>query len=469
MRSASPRATFGLAIGVLAAVLAVACAPRVKPAAQPAKAPVTQARMSRAPAVPTSEIQGPPPPGVRLPRWLPRAEVFFDGSLRYRFFDRPRVTFEGSVPNIGLTDQPVIAGRIGLKLNVDAAGFASAGGAAHVPSDVAVRRAYLTSSGVFQLLHPIQYNLEFGLLKNEFYLDSAWLMWRNVPWVGTIRAGALDAPIGFENRMSSRDRTFMEMPAPVQAFVPATSLGLFARRTFKDDRISAGLGWYSVGQRRDVGDQSRALARLVGRVTGLVRDREDAPDGRLPELVHLGLAGSYAFAGTDHVRFQSRPETFLAPVAVDTGDVDASQSFVLGLEAAGRRGPLSVQGEFLNAFVNRGPARFPGMYLSASYLLTGEVRPCDREQAIFGQVLPLRPLSWRARTWGAAECAARWSWVDLDDGEVQGGRMHELSAGFNWYWNQWVRWQAGYSLALADGGPLDGRLHVFQARFQLVL
>jgi phosphate-selective porin OprO/OprP len=261
----------------------------------------------------------------------------------------------------------------------------------------------------------------------------------------------------------------MEMPAPVQAFVPATSLGLFARRTFENDRISMGLGWYTVGQRRDVGDQSRALARLAGRVIGLVRDVEATPGERWPELVHLGLAGSYTFAGAKSVRYQSRPESFLAPVAIDTGDFDASQSFVLGFEAATRRGPLSVQSEVLHAFVNRGAAHFPGMYVSASYFLTGEVRPYDREQAIFGQVIPLQPLNLRARTFGAAEAAARWSWVDLESHDVHGGRMHELGLGFNWYWNRWVRWQANYELALVDGGPLDGRLHVFQMRFQLAL
>jgi phosphate-selective porin OprO/OprP len=414
-------------------------------------------------------MHGPPPPGVRLPGWLPRGEVFFDGSLRYRLLDRPRVRFEGWKPDVGLTDEPLVDGRIGFRMHVDAAGFASAGGAGHVAGGVDVRRAYLTSSGVFHLVHPVEYNLEFGVLKDDFYLDSAWLMWRNVPWVGTVRFGALEAPIGFENRMGSGDRTFMEMPAPVQAFVPATSLGLFARRTFLHDRISTGLGWYTVGQRRDVGDQSRAVARLVGRVIGLARDVEDAPDGRWPEIVHLGLATSYTFAGSHEVHYQARPESCLAPFAVDTGAVDADQAFLLGFEVAARRGPLSIQSEILHAFVNRGSERFPGMYVSAAYVLTGEVRPYDREQAIFAGVLPSRPLSLRAGTFGAAEVAARWSWVDLESGDVHGGRLHELGAGFNWYWNQWIRWQANYHLAFVDGGPLDGRLHVFQMRFQLVL
>ena len=83
--------------------------------------------------------------------------------------------------------------------------------------------------------------------------------------------------------------------------------------------------------------------------------------------------------------------------------------------------------------------------------------------------MPTRPLDLRARTFGAAECAARYSWVDLDAGPVHGGRMHLLGAGFNWYWNRVVRWQLGYELAFIDGGPLDGRLHVLQARFQLVV
>jgi len=415
-------------------------------------------------------MHGPPPPGVRLPAWLPRAEAFWEGGPRYRLLDRPRVTLDGWRPGVSLTDEPLIDGRVGFKLHVDAAGFASAGGAEHVPADVALRRGFLTSSGTIRFLRPVQYNLEFGVLERHFYLDSAWLMWRDVPWIHTIRLGALDAPLGFENRIGSRDRILMEMPAPVQAFVPATSLGIFARRTFRDERVSAGLGWYTVGQRRDVGDQSRAVARVVGRTSYLIRADDDAaPTAAGPELLHVGMAGAYTFAGADQVQYESRPESFLAPVAVDTGAIDASSAYVLGVEVAGRRGPLSFQGEYLHAFVDRAAHTFPGVYVAAAYLLTGERRPYDREQATFGQVVPARPLSLRARTFGAVEGAGRFSWVDLDDGSVEGGRLHELTAGLNWYWNRWIRWQANYSVAFVDGGPLDGRLHVFQARFQLVL
>ena len=429
-------------------------------------------RAAGASAAPVAELQGPPAPGLRLPGWLPRAEVYWEQGVRYRFFSRPRVTLDGGLPALSLGEEPLIEGRVGFKLNVDGAAFVARDGMEDVPDRIEVRRAFLTSSGTVHLLHPVQYNLEVGLIGGDVYLDSAWLMWRNVPWVATIKLGGLDAPIGFDNIVSSRDRTFMEVATPVEAFVPATSLGLQARRAHHDGRGTWTLGWFTVGQRRDVGDQSRALARVVARTTWLLRDDAASHEDRWPELLHVGLAGAYTFAGTSSVRYQARPESFLAPVAVDTDAIDARSAFVLGVETAARRGPLSFQGEFLQAFVDQSSASFPGLYLAAAYLFTGEVRPYEREPAVFGQVVPRRPLDVRARAFGAFEGAVRYSWIDLDDGDVTGGRMHALSAGVNWYWNRWIRWirwQAGYELAFVDGGPLDGRLHVFQARFQLVM
>jgi phosphate-selective porin OprO/OprP len=417
----------------------------------------------------TVAIQGPPSPGIRLPGWLPRGEVYWEQGVRYRLLNRPRMSLDGGLPSVGLGDDPLIEGRVGFKLNVDGAAFVARDGMEDVPDRVEVRRAFLTSSGTAHLVHPVLYNLEIGLIGGDVYLDSAWLMVRDVPWVGTLKLGGLDAPIGFDNVVSSRDRTLMELAAPVQAFVPATSLGIQARRTHHEGRGSWALGWFTVGQRRDVGDQSRALARVVGRTTWLLRDHEAPAADRWPELLHVGLAGAYTFAGTSSVHYQARPESFLAPALVDTGTIESRNAFVLGLETAARRGPLSFQGEYLQAFVDRSTGGFPGLYLAAACLFTGEVRPYEREPAVFGQVVPARPLDLRARTFGAFEGAARYSWVDLDDGSVDGGRMHVVSAGLNWYWNRWVRWQAGYELAVVGGGSQDGRLHVFQARFQLVL
>lgn len=53
----------------------------------------------------------------------------------------------------------------------------------------------------------------------------------HLPSVGSVKFAGFDAPIGFDNVVSSRDRTFVELRAPVHGFVPATALGLLARCT----------------------------------------------------------------------------------------------------------------------------------------------------------------------------------------------------------------------------------------------
>jgi hypothetical protein len=152
----------------------------------------------------------------------------------------------------------------------------------------------------------------------------------------------------------------MEVAAPVQAFVPATSLGLLARRTHHDARGTWALGWFTVGTAaRRRRPEPRARARR--RADDVAAPRPRGPSGRHdPRARALGIAGAYTFAGASSVHYQSRPESFLRPVAVDTGTVDANSAFVLGLEVAARRGPLSLQGEYLHAFVDRASVTFPG-------------------------------------------------------------------------------------------------------------
>jgi phosphate-selective porin len=473
------RTTLRLAVALCALV---SLAPRPAHAAPPEEGAGTTGAAASAGVAPSPVIEVSPGPSaeptphvpsVGLPEGLPRAQLFWDRGGGYRFLRQQTIEFdESGMPRVVPGQESLVEGHVGFRLHVDGAGFVERAGIEPIDDDVQVRRAFLTTNGVVHLLHPVQYNVEVGLLGGQFYLDSAWVMWRDVPWIGTLKLGAFDAPIGFDNLVSSRDRTFMEVAAPIEAFVPSSSPGIQARRTFADGRGSWALGWFTVGQRRDVGDQSRALARVVGRTTWLAHDEAEVGEqNRLMQwlpLLHLGVGASYTFAGSHEVQYEARPESFLAPVAVDTGKVDARQAFVFDAEFAARRGPLSFQAEYLHAFVDGNVENFGGFYIAGAYLITGEVRPYDRERAVFGQVLPRRPLD--PHTWGlgALECASRYSWVNLDHSPVAGGRMHVLSAGLNWYWNAYVRWQFDYELALVDGGPLDGRLHVFQARFQLV-
>jgi phosphate-selective porin OprO/OprP len=153
---------------------------------------------------------------------------------------------------------------------------------------------------------------------------------------------------------------------------------------------------------------------------------------------------------------------------VDTGLIAAHDQFLLGLEYCYVRGPFSIQAEYGWTWLDRAfgvaptgftlnPAivpsqtyAFSGGYVQLAYTLTGESRAYDRAHGTLARPYfnggPFTP-AWLVRDengylnwgWGAWEIAARYSYLDLNDGtglnRIQGGRMEGFSLGLNWYLN----------------------------------
>jgi len=106
---------------------------------------------------------------LRAPRWLPRAELYWDQGARYRLLREPEVTLDEWMPNLRLGEQPLVEGRIGLKLQVDGAAFFERDGIESIADRFELRRGFLTTGGVLRLLRrPLYYNLEFGVLQKDF-------------------------------------------------------------------------------------------------------------------------------------------------------------------------------------------------------------------------------------------------------------------------------------------------------------
>jgi phosphate-selective porin OprO/OprP len=108
-----------------------------------------------------------------------------------------------------------------------------------------------------------------------------------------------------------------------------------------------------------------------------------------------------------------------------------------------------------------------GGYVSAGWLLTGEHPGYDRTKGTPVKVRPHSPLSFKHGGWGAVELAVRYSYLDLKDGNVNGGRMSVLMPGVNWYWCDHVRWQLNYGFAHVVEGPSPGNLSLFQMRLEV--
>lgn len=243
---------------------------------------------------------------------------------------------------------------------------------------------------------------------------------------GAITVGQFKVPFGLEELTSSNNITFIERALPIAAFPPGRRLGAGFSRDAKNFTIAAMAFGKSIA-----GDEGKGVgARFTF-----------TPINKGETVLHLGLAATTENPKTDEAKFNPPPESRPADVRfVNTGDLnDVRRINQFGLEAAGKRGPLSFQMEWMRSAVSRDSGRsdvhFEGWYVLGSWVITGESR--EYKDGTFRGVTSKRKI-------GAWELAARYSRIDLDDGPVQGGKEANVTLGLNWYANDHLRLMANF-------------------------
>jgi phosphate-selective porin OprO/OprP len=212
--------------------------------------------------------------------------------------------------------------------------------------------------------------------------------------------------------------------------------------------------WWTKGE--SLGDSGTDVS---ARFTGLLWDQPEAK-----RYLHLGIAGRYAGADNNTLRYKGRPESNVAANYVDTGNLPSDHAWHLGLEALWNEGPVSVLAEYNRASVNspvKGNPEFSGYYLTASWVLTGESRPYDRTVGYARRVMP-------EGRWGAPELVARFSHVDLDDGVVQGGKYDKTYLGLNWWATRRAKFGFGWGHTRLDRFGTAGVTDSYLSRIQWV-
>jgi len=365
-----------------------------------------------------------------------------------------------------IAENIAVRGRIGLKASFDGAAYHSGQGQQNVDSGAEARTLRFYTTGEFGLFRTNQFKLDLGLAGGEFYLHDADLRWPHLPYFGNLTFGYFTVPQTIENISPFGGGTFMEAGSPGLAFSPGHRVGVQLDRTYLEERMTASVGVFSVGQKAslDFGDASEALARPTLRMTGLLIDQPEQN-----RLLHLGGSAAFVFSDSADIRYQARPESHLAPVLVDTGSLPASFAYVGGLEAIYQEGHFTLQSEIMASTVDATEKYiFWGGYVSASWLVAGE-RPYNRSTGVPGNVRPDSPFRLGRGGWGAWEVALRYSYLDLQDRAVNGGRMNIFMPGLNWYWTESIRWQFNYGFAHVVEGPSPGNLGLFQMRLQFNL
>jgi phosphate-selective porin OprO and OprP len=376
-----------------------------------------------------------------------------------------------------------------------------------------------------------EYRLNLALENDQFEttgLDEFWVAVNKVPVVGTIRAGHVKTVNGLEADMtaSSRAMTFMERSSYSESIELNQNFvtGAWLHNDFIDEHMTYTASIFRTDQGASSGvffgdGQYGAGARWTFLPIYECEGRH---------WLHLGISGGWR-NGTNNLatspdrtfQLRARPElrdddpasspSGGQPIPnanstrmVDTGVIAAEDDWILGLELLYVRGPFSVQAEwgwnFLSNAYGANPSgftlnppiipktdyTFTGGYIQLAYSLTGEARGYDRKAGTIAREYFSRPgvltNAWLLRgedgrlTWGigAWELAARYSFVDLNDGSglnrIQGGVMDGWSAGLNWYLNNNVKLQFDYIYNQRHDlpvGVIPGTTQGFGTRVQL--
>jgi phosphate-selective porin OprO and OprP len=326
------------------------------------------------------------------------------------------------------------------------------------PNGTTLRRARLNVSGTI--------NKEWGYkFENDFADNSSRITYAFVSYSGlkpvTLTLGQFKEPFSLEELTSDRYTTFLER-ASVNIFAPSRTIGFQADTHGKNWSLAAGVFGASSGTASSDDEQAALTARATY-----------APLYEKTRSVHLGIAGSMRKPdeSTNSYRFSVRPESRIANVTNDTGNiVNADNSYLIGLEAATVWDSLSLQGEYIMNRVTRDGAPdvdLNGGYVQASWFMTGESRNYNPEKGVFERISPRNPFSIKDGGAGAWELAARYSTLDLTDSTVDGGDLHNYTLGVNWYINNYMRVLADYIYVDSETAAGDDKPQILSGRFQI--
>lgn len=358
--------------------------------------------------------------------------------------------------------EPDLVFRVGGRLHGDAAFFDA--DRSDPDDDAKLRRARVYLSG--RILDDFGFKIERELAPSKGEFRNLWASYRASSRLA-FKVGNFIAPFGLEQISSSNYLTFMERSMS-GSIAPSFTTGaridgnwrLTDRRTRHRMAWSLAAGIEPLGQASD--DQHRSEHWSV------VSRLSYAPIARKRQVVHFGGAAEFRdVLGDSPYRISTQVESSLGPRIIDTGDIGGVDSTVaLGAEAAALFGPVLIQSEYHHAFLQRdagaGDLEFGGGYVQASWVVTGERRQYSPRVGVFQGVNP-------RSDWGAVELAARYSVMDLRDGDVNGGEATAWTAGLNWYiWSN-LRFMFNYVYVDAEQrntGASD-QPHIFQFRAQL--
>ena len=329
------------------------------------------------------------------------------------------------------------------------------------------RRVRFYFSGVLYKNFEFKLNVDFagGVTR----LKDAYIGVRNLPIVGTVRAGHMKEPLRFDMLTSSKYMVFMERGIP-EDIANERNNGILIMNDFLDEKLSIQAGVFRMadgsGNDRNAG---RDVA-LTDRVSTLaINDKEKE------QLLHFGASHSYRVPDKEEYEIGVRPKAHLAKEYINTDNIpDVGHVNIINFEAVYSKGPFTFQAEYLNSWVKRESTdfsqtySFKNYYAQISYFITGEHRPFIGSYEAFGRVKPHKNFMDGSKGAGAWEVAVRYGYTGLNSQDIYGGTQGDITVGANWYLNPVSRIMFNYVYTDINKKDIGGGiLNIFEVRFQV--
>lgn len=277
--------------------------------------------------------------------------------------------------------------------------------------------------------------------------------------------GKQKEPVSMERIMSMVHLPQQERAAVSDTLLPSRNVGVVMAGSLLGDRMTLAGGvfndWLDKDQPSSISDNG---TQFVGRATWV-----PFVSGNESTLLHLGMGLRHSNAKEGGVG-KTEPEFNQSPLFIETPFLELDNFDTAQAEVSLRSGPFWLHSEYLSNQsdgTQYGDLSFDGYHVTASWILTGEVRPYNYRVGIFSGVPISRNVNQNG--WGAWEVSSRFSHVDMNDGAVNGGEMDIWSAGLNWWLTPTFNVNLNYRYITLDKLGVEGSSSGVNARVMLVL
>ncbi|SFV61766.1 Phosphate-specific outer membrane porin OprP; Pyrophosphate-specific outer membrane porin OprO [hydrothermal vent metagenome] len=292
-------------------------------------------------------------------------------------------------------------------------------------------------------------------------------LWGNY---GRLQVGKMKEPISMERAMGLVFEQVMERPMHLDAFLPTRDIGISISDMILDGRARWRAGYFNAWLDKPDLSFSQSNQIGIGRFTVVAYEEGE-------QLLHLGAGYRYEDVREGTLRYDIAPEQNFIPSWLDTGEFPAENSQTLNLEASWLDGPLWIASEYTAVHVRSKEYDDPDLYgyhLSLNYFITKEHRGYNHRTGTVRRIRPM--LDFTEGGLGALELSARYSFLDLNDGALQGGEMSIVSVGFIWHPRydlqlhaQWSRADLKNPSKILSGKDIGSSSNILQFRFVFMI